>query len=74
MELGTTKELDIVGEDAFDCADSLQRIDSFRSIWLAKSSLLQSSSPRNLNTHQVLPLLCVNHDDSLTAAPTTARH
>ena len=50
MELGTAKELDTVGENAFDCADSLQKIDSFRSVWLAKSSLLQSSSPKNPKT------------------------
>lgn len=41
MELGATKELDTVGENAFDCADSLQRIDSFRSI--ASQSLLYRS-------------------------------
>lgn len=46
MELGTTKELDTVGEITSDCADSLQRIDSFRSVWLAKPFLLQSSSPK----------------------------
>ena len=32
MELGTTKELDTVGENAFACADSLQRIGCFPSI------------------------------------------
>ncbi len=32
MELGKTKELDTVGENATDCADSLQRIDSLGSI------------------------------------------
>ena len=31
MELGATKELDTVGENAFACADSLQRIEPFRS-------------------------------------------
>ena len=35
MELGTTKELDTVGENAFTCANSLQRIDFFRSIILS---------------------------------------
>ena len=38
MGLGTTKELDTVGEDAFDCAGSLQSMISFRSTWLAKTS------------------------------------
>ena len=38
MELGTTKDLDTVGEDAFDCAGSLQSMISFRSTRLAKTS------------------------------------
>ena len=38
MELGTTKELDTVGEDAFDCAGSLQSMISFLPTRLAKTS------------------------------------
>ena len=38
MELGTTKELDTVGEDAFNCAGSLQSMNSFRPTRLAKTS------------------------------------
>ena len=38
MELGTTKELDTVGEDAFECAGSLQSMNAFRSTRLATTS------------------------------------
>lgn len=47
MELGTTKELDTVGENAFACAYSLQRIDSLRSTLARRVFLIAVTKPKN---------------------------